>query len=48
MKLLADVGISMGTVRTLRQQNYDIVHLREEGLQQLPDPEIMENARAEC
>ena len=47
MKLLADVGISMGTVRALRQQGHDIVHLREEGLQRLPDPEIMEKARDE-
>ncbi len=46
MKLLADVGISIGTMRTLRQQGYDIVHLREKGLQRLPDPEIMEKARA--
>lgn len=28
MKFLADVGISMNTVRTLREQGYDIVHLR--------------------
>ena len=47
MKLLADVGISMATVRALRQQGHDIVHLREEGLQRLPDPEIMGRARAE-
>ncbi|MDJ0863552.1 MAG: DUF5615 family PIN-like protein [Gammaproteobacteria bacterium] len=47
MKLLGDVGISMSTVRILRQQGHDIVHLREEGLQRLPDSEIMEKARAE-
>lgn len=47
MRFLADVGISMSTVCTLWQQGYDIVHLREEGLQRLPDPEIMEKARAE-
>jgi len=47
MKLLADVGISMATVHALRQQGHDIVHLREQGLQRLPDPEIMEKARAE-
>ena len=28
MGLLADVGISMSTIRTLRQQGHDIVHLR--------------------
>ena len=37
----------MSTVRILRQQGHDIVHLREEGLQRLPDSEIMEKARAE-
>ena len=47
MKLLGDVGISLSTMRILRQQGYDIVHLREEGLQRLPDREIMEKARAE-
>jgi len=37
----------MATVHALRQQGHDIVHLREQGLQRLPDPEIMEKARAE-
>lgn len=47
MKILTDVGISMTTVHALRQQGHDVVHLREEGLQRLPDPEILEKARAE-
>lgn len=48
MKFLADVGISMSTVRTLRQHGYDVVHLREEGLQRLPDSGIMRKSRAEA
>jgi predicted nuclease of predicted toxin-antitoxin system len=34
MRFLADMGISMRTVEWLRRQGHDIVHLREEGLQQ--------------
>ena len=47
MKFLADMGISMTVVQTLRQWGYDAVHLREEGLQRLPDPDILEKARQE-
>ena len=48
MKFLADVGISMNTVQTLRQLGYDIVHLREQSLQRLADSRILEKARAEA
>lgn len=47
MRFLADMGISMHTVRWLRQQGHDIVHLREIGLQRLPDDEILARARDE-
>lgn len=47
MKFLADMGISQRVVRTLRGSGYDAVHLREEGLQRLPDPLILEKARQE-
>jgi predicted nuclease of predicted toxin-antitoxin system len=47
MRFLADMGISLRTVEWLRSQGYDIVHLRDEGLQRLPDPEILEKARLE-
>jgi predicted nuclease of predicted toxin-antitoxin system len=47
MKFLADVGILMSTVRALRERGYDAVHLREQGLQRLPDPEILKKAAAE-
>ncbi|BDA73090.1 hypothetical protein CAL7716_072560 [Calothrix sp. PCC 7716] len=47
MKFLADMGISLRTVAWLRDAGYDTVHLRDEGLQQLPDDEILIKARIE-
>jgi len=47
MKFLADMGLARSTVAFLRAQRYDAVHLRDQGLQQLEDDEIIEKARAE-
>ena len=47
MKFLADMGISMSTIQVLRSQGEDAVHIREEGLGQLPDAAILEKAREE-
>jgi predicted nuclease of predicted toxin-antitoxin system len=47
LRFLADMGISQRTVEWLRQQGHDAVHLREEGLQRLEDPDILAKARAE-
>ncbi len=47
MKFLADMCISMQTVKWLRQQGYEVVHLREEGLHRLPDDQVLEKARTE-
>jgi predicted nuclease of predicted toxin-antitoxin system len=47
MKFLADMGISQKVVRTLRESGYDIKHLRDEGLQRLRDPQIIEKAKRE-
>lgn len=47
MKFLADVGISMSTVQALRDSGYKVIHLREQGLQRLPDAEIVKKAMAE-
>ncbi|MFN6565616.1 DUF5615 family PIN-like protein [Dendronalium sp. ChiSLP03b] len=47
MKFLADMGISLRTVFWLRSGGYDVVHLRDEGLQKLPDDEILIKARTE-
>lgn len=46
MKFLADMGISLRTVMWLRSRGDDVVHLRDEGLQRLPDNEILIKARA--
>ena len=47
MRLLADMGISPQTVEYLREMGYEAVHLRDEGLQTLEDPKILEKARDE-
>jgi predicted nuclease of predicted toxin-antitoxin system len=47
IKFLADMGISLRTVSWLREQGYDVVHLRDEGLQTLPDEEIIAKAKRE-
>jgi len=43
MKFLADMGISAW----LRDGGYDVVHLCEQGLQRLPDEEILIKTRIE-
>jgi predicted nuclease of predicted toxin-antitoxin system len=47
MRFLADMGLAQSTIAFLRAQGHDAVHLRDEGLQQLPDVEIVLKARAE-
>lgn len=47
MKFLADMGISPRTVNWLKNRGYDAVHLVEEGLETLPDDEILVKARNE-
>jgi len=47
MKFLADMGISPRVVVTLRQQGHDALHLQEQDLGHIPDPEILAKARAE-
>jgi predicted nuclease of predicted toxin-antitoxin system len=44
MKFLADMGVSMTVIRTLRSDGYEAVHLSEMGLQRLPDADIMQKA----
>ena len=41
------MGISPGTVEYLRNTGYAAIHLREEGLQKLEDPKILDKARRE-
>lgn len=44
MRFLADMGVSMTTVVALRHLGHDIVHLREQGLMRMVDPEIVAKA----
>ena len=47
MRFLADMGIATSTVRELARAGHDAVHLRDLGLQRLPDDEILEKARGD-
>lgn len=47
MRFLADMGVSITTVEALRSADHDAVHLREQGLIRLPDPEIVAKAARE-
>ena len=47
MRFLADVGVSMSTVQSLREKGHDAVHLREEHLERLSDKLILEKAKRE-
>ncbi len=41
MRLLADMGVDVRVVDWLRSQGHDATHLRDEGLQRLPNGEIL-------
>ena|SRR3990172_973857 len=47
MRFLADMGVALGIVQWLRAEGHDTVHLREEGLQRLPNGEIFDKAATE-
>ncbi len=47
MKCLADMGIAISTVQTLRKAGHDIRHLSEDGLERLSDSRILEKAGRE-
>jgi predicted nuclease of predicted toxin-antitoxin system len=47
MKLQADMGISRSTVEELGRLGHDVVHVRDEGLEGLPDSDILAKARRE-
>ena len=44
MQFLADMGVSQRAVDWLRSAGHDAVHLRDEGLQTLPNGEIFQKA----
>lgn len=47
MRFLADMGVAMRIVEWLRTQGHDVKHLREEGLQRMPDSDIFRKAATE-
>lgn len=47
MRFLADMGVSQKIVAWLTSVGHDAVHLRDEGLQRLPNGEIFEKAGQE-
>lgn len=47
MRFLADMGVSLGIVRWLRQNGHDATHLREQGLKTLDDGLIFVKADVE-
>ena len=47
MRLLCDMGVSMRVVQWLRSQGHNATHLRDEGLQRLPNGEIFAKAITE-
>jgi predicted nuclease of predicted toxin-antitoxin system len=44
MRFLADMGVSKQVVEWLRTNGHDAIHLRDEGLQRLPNGEIFQKA----
>ncbi len=47
MRFPGDACIDIRVIKWLRSQGYDATHLREEGLQRLPDEEIFKKAISE-
>ena len=47
MRFLADMGVAQRVVEWLRAEGHDAIHLREEGLQRMPDGDIFEKAASE-
>jgi predicted nuclease of predicted toxin-antitoxin system len=47
LRFLADMGVSQQVVEWLRTKGHDAVHLRDEGLQRLPNGEIFQKAGRE-
>ncbi len=47
MRFLADMGVSQGIIRWLREEGHDAVHLREGNLHRLPNGAIFEKAHSE-
>ncbi len=47
IRFLLDMGIAQSTGQYLKSQGHDVVHLREQGLERLPDDRIVAKAQDE-
>ena len=47
IRLLLDMGLAQSTAEFLRSLGHDAIHLRDEGLQRLPDDQIVTKAQVE-
>jgi predicted nuclease of predicted toxin-antitoxin system len=47
MRFLADMGVAQRIVEWLRAAGHDAVHLRDQGLQRMPNGEIFQKAASE-
>ena len=47
IRFLLDMGLAQSTSEFLRSLGYDAIHLRDEGLQRLPDEQIVIKAQVE-
>ena len=47
IRFLLDMGLAQSTSEFLRSLGYDAIHLRDEGLQRLPDEQIVTKAQVE-
>jgi len=47
IRSLLDMGLAQSTSKFLRSLGYDAIHLRDEGLQRLPDEQIVIKAQVE-
>jgi predicted nuclease of predicted toxin-antitoxin system len=47
MRFLADMSVTMRIVEWLQAQGHNVKHLREEGLQRMPDSDIFLKAATE-
>jgi predicted nuclease of predicted toxin-antitoxin system len=47
LRFLADMGVSWKVVEWLRSEGYDAIHLREEQLERLSDPDVFTKAGSE-
>ena len=47
MRFLADMGVAMRIAQWLREQDHQVVHLREENLHRMPDVDVFRKAATE-